>query len=368
MGMGVGGTEYWIFCRVICFDKERLRAGSFFICYRGIKRKMKNIVNININRMDIFMIMDTVLRNCNERHLARDKRHCCVKCTFDEYCPLNCQKCLDFIHNPKHAPKNAPARKYDCNHIADVYTCKYSYRYTSEMIYAFKRLQDIHNRDKLKVLSFGCGPCTDLYALEYLKQKGELKYTELFYRGIDYSKNVWKNIHTDIEAHQTNNLSIKFYYKDACSIIDAIAEGAWIPDLVIFQYVFSDMRKHTDAQEVATFIDKFADFFNNSMPLKTYIVLNDVNLGIDYGGGREYFCRLYKRLNNAIMYKGRFRDDNSRSLYYPRGYPYGDDSDGEFPENVNFFTWPREWEGRYSPFNTCASAQMLIKKEKSNDN
>ena len=61
-------------------------------------------------------------------------------------------------------------RKYDCVHMADFYTCKYSCRYTSELMYAIQRCVDIQNIDKLKVLSFECGPCTDLFALDALNR------------------------------------------------------------------------------------------------------------------------------------------------------------------------------------------------------
>jgi len=307
-------------------------------------------------------MLETILTKCNNRFNAHNCEENCSLCTYTGYCPHDCEKCLDYIHTPTHAPCDAPNRKYDCSNMADFYTCKYSCRYTSEMIYAFQRLIDLQHKTKLKVLSFGCGPCTDLFALNYLKKNNELFYDKLEYRGVDYSKDVWKNIHTDIKELQTNSISIKFFYKDACEFINTIAEGAWIPDLVVFQYVMSDMRKHSDAQAVTLFIHTFAQFANEYMPSKSYIILNDGNFGINYGGGREYFDRLYRLLDDSfIMYKGRFHNENSRSTYYPRGFPYGDDSDGEFPNNRNFFNLSR-WD-KYSPFNTCASAQMLIKKE-----
>lgn len=64
--------------------------------------------------------------------------------------------------------------------------------------------------------------------------------------------------------------------------------------------------------------------------------------------------------------KGRFCNDNSTSFYYPRGYTYGEDSAGEFPNNKNRFDLT-PWRA-YSPFDTCASAQMIIKKVINNDN
>ena len=105
----------------------------------------------------------------------------------------------------------------------------------------------------------------------------------------------------------------------------------------------------------------FAQYYNEKISEKSYMVLNDINLSTSYGGGREYFDILFGKLKNSRAHKGRFCDDNASSSYYPRGYTYGEDSDGEFPDNANLFNL-HSWE-TYSPFETCASAQMLIKKE-----
>ena len=130
------------------------------------------------------------------------------------------------------------------------------------------------------------------------------------------------------------------------------------PDqIAVFQYVFSDMKKHTNARQIQDFIDTFADYYNNKVQPQTYVILNDVNLGKDYNGGREFFDDLYGKLSDSSCKKGRFCNDNSSSPYYPRGYPYGTE---EFPCNDNFFDYT-QWSG-YSPFVTCASAQMLICK------
>ena len=309
-------------------------------------------------------MLNTILSNCD----ARYERSCeqCEDCSYGEYCPHDCEKCLDYIHNPNHAKSGAPDRKYDCTHMADFYTCKYSCRYASEIMYAIERCLDLHKIQHLKVLSFGCGPCTDLFAIHELHKMGVLSYNRLEYRGVDYSENVWQWIHKDIKAFESNNCSIKFYYRDACELINAIAAGNWTPDVIIFQYVFSDMQKHSNIQNINNFINTFAQYYNTKIKPNTYIILNDINLGRGYGGGREFFDRLLGKPNDSVFAKGRFCNDNSTSAYYPRGYTYGEDSDGEFPDNKNRFNLA-PWR-MYSPFNTCASAQMIIKKVIKNDN
>lgn len=87
-------------------------------------------------------MLETILSKCDERN---DRHGCeqCADCSYDTYCPHDCEKCLDYIHNPSHAPDGAPERKYDCTHMANVYTCKYSCRYASEIVYAVERLKDL---------------------------------------------------------------------------------------------------------------------------------------------------------------------------------------------------------------------------------
>ena len=305
------------------------------------------------------MIIDYILSGCDSRFEELNCGHC-VDCSYGDYCPYDCEKCLDYIHNPSHAPDGAPERKYDCAHMADFYTCKYACRYTSEIIYALRRFRDLINREHIKVLSFGCGPCTDLFAIDYLKRNGEMHYQSIEYRGIDYSKEVWQRIHRDIKSFENDDCRIRFFYADMCEIIHEISQGTWTPNLVVFQYVFSDMHKHTGFTGTMDFINTFSQYYNEKVPINTYMLLNDVNLGTGYGGGREYFDRLYSKLELSTVRCGRFCNDNSRSSYYPRGYTYGKDSDGEFPDNSNLFDLHR-WR-RYSPYNTCASAQMIIKK------
>lgn len=144
------------------------------------------------------------------------------------------------------------------------------------------------------------------------------------------------------------------------SLLIQLPKVVGVPNLIVFQYVFSDMEKHSDAKNINDFIETFAQYYNEKVVPNTYIILNDVNLGRGYGGGRDYFDQLRNKLCSSISRKGRFCNDNSKSIYYPRGYPYGENSDGEFPKNENRFDWS-PWE-KYSPFDTCASAQMIIKK------
>ena len=66
------------------------------------------------------------------------------------------------------------------------------------------------------------------------------------------------------------------------------------------------MEKHSDAKNINDFIETFAQYYNEKVAPNTYIILNDVNLGRGYGGGRDYFDQLRNKLCSSISRKGPF--------------------------------------------------------------
>jgi hypothetical protein len=216
------------------------------------------------------MMIGELLSTCDSRFQAERHKKSCAQCTYEGYCPhefCECEKCLELIHYPDRVAEGAPARNYDCTHMADFYVCKYACKYASELVYAFRRLKDIIPRRNLKVLSFGCGPCTDLLALDYLRWNDTYCFESLDYRGVDYGEEVWSNIHNDIKQICPDEVQVRFSYMDAQSFITRIATQVWAPDLVVFQYFFSDMYKNAGEREVRTFVNDFAEYANSRMPI-----------------------------------------------------------------------------------------------------
>ena len=144
------------------------------------------------------MLLYELIKKCDQRNLKKSSHGKCIDCNYGEACPHDCKVCLEYVHFPKRAPY---VRKYDCVHMADSYYCKYSFRYASEIVYGLRRFTDIKNKDKLKVMSVGCGPCTELAAIDYLHQVNELNYATLEFRGIDPLEDVWENIWEDIKEY-----------------------------------------------------------------------------------------------------------------------------------------------------------------------
>ena len=291
-------------------------------------------------------MINELVRLCDERY----RSHQCSSCSYGINCPHSCEKCLEYVHFPKKAPVE---RKYDCEHMADYYVCKYAHKYTSELIYAFSMLRDLQTKRHLNVLSVGCGPCTDLLALNYLVIEGTYSFTTIDYRGVEINIEVWRNIYDDVASLMPFGWSVSIIPEDICCYIDDLLQDSWKPDLIVMQYVFSDMHKHTQSQMIDAMITSLAQYVD-SCEKNTYIVCNDINLSTNYNGGREYFDKLYRKIQ-TIASPHRYHFNNSNRQNH---FDYGD----EYETNALIVSPEREIV-RYQPFMSCASAQMIIKKE-----
>lgn len=291
-------------------------------------------------------MLNGLVRLCDERYQSYQ----CESCSFGIYCPHDCEKCLEYIHFPQRAPSE---RKYDCKRMMDFYVCKYAHKYTSELIYAFLMLRDLCSKRHLNVLSIGCGPCTDLLALDYLVNEGKYCASTIDYRGVEINTEIWSNVYNDLSNMVPQDWFFEVIPEDICDCIDILFQQNWRPDLIVMQYVFSDMHKHTQSQKISTMISSLAQYID-SCERNTYVVCNDINLSIDFDGGREYFDQLHDRMcaQSAIH---RFHFNNSNK---PRHYNYGD----EFETN-DLLVFPSDDLDCYQPYKSCASAQMIIKKE-----
>ena len=228
-------------------------------------------------------------------------------------------------------------------------------KYASEIVYGLSCFAEIRNKKKLKIMSVGCGPCTELAAIDYLEEKGILNYEELQYRGIDPLGNVWNRIWDDIIKYFGDG--INFYQNDILELVDIIVNHSWVPDVLIFQYVFSDMYKHSNIVEITKFIDKLSFFLNSCVEKPIYILCNDINLSTSYGGGREFFDILESRISSPKIVRRMHFDNVNKD----RHYDYGD----EYSSNALVFDEiSYEIKRAYNPFDSCASAQILIKKDR----
>ena len=292
-------------------------------------------------------MLTEIVSACDRRHT--NKTGFCLTCTYRRYCPNNCGRCLHFIHTPTATPT---PRKYDCIRMADYYVCKYAHKYTSELYWALDNIKDLKDKPSLKVLSIGCGPCTDLFSLNLLQQNGEYHFENLEYIGIDINLKIWKRVLSDIRTFLPAQYTFKVIEADICSYIDTIVAEQWHPDIIILQYVFSDIQKNNDEQVIAHLIQSLGRYIR-LLEVNAYIVCNDINLSTRWNGGREYFDQLQREVDDCTDYRTlHFNNSNKQSHF-----EYGSERSSnrlavDIPSNLN----------KYEPYTSCASAQMIIKK------
>lgn len=284
------------------------------------------------------MPINQLVNSCNA-HYSRPK--VCSKCKHE--CPGSCDQCLKTIHFT-----SGVERRYDCPNISLYYVCKYIYRYSSEITYLMRNI-DFDGIDKFKILSIGCGPCTDLFGvLNHMIEKKDFK--DIYYVGVELNE-IWKTIHgtiKDILDEFGFPAKLYFYYNDIFDVFETIKTK---PNLLFFQYLLSDMVSY--GYDVEDFLKKVVHNIFIKMPEPSYLIVNDINLN---KRGRDYFdvlaSDIQKIHENVRITKFHFK--NNQRWFYTYGILH--------PENEILTPIPGEIITKFDPWDFCASAQLLIEK------
>lgn len=302
------------------------------------------------------MLIDEMLEYCKNDY--SNKKRACTDCNHPCKCPGDCSECLRQIHYD-HCDTNA-RHSYDCRFISDYYVCKYSFKYTSEIIYALRQdeVSYLQDKSKLNVLSIGCGPCTDLFALDYLKNTEEYNFDKLKYIGVDLLPQPWERLHNEIKGYYPNDPEIitGFAYNNINNVIPILIDKEFKADLIIMNYLLSDFHKYGGQRSVLDFLNNLVYYINNICP-DTAIVINDINLDCSRGGGRDYFDTLYRKLACLGFHCCKLHFKNSvRGNQYNYGDQYFSNDLLFDPRFVNEYY-------NFDPYKSCASAQIIIYKE-----
>lgn len=286
------------------------------------------------------MGVENLVYYCNDLYNNADVECGCKECGNN--CKGSCEKCLDSIHFGDN-------RRYDCRNIMNYYVCKYSYKYLSEIGNIFYLNNFIEQKQKINIISIGCGPCTDLMGINQYIDNNELD-VKLKYRGIDLNEN-WKYIHSfiknDLEEHD-----IKFLYDDVFNVFNRRNNiGSY--DILFLQYLISDMIKYNDTDNMRIFIDNLVKKIILYMPVGSLIIINDIN----HKKARDYYELILNKMNQeGIIYEcERLHFDNSARLNH---YNYG----LEYDDNDLICNVPIEIQMEYNPWMFCSSAQLIIKR------
>ena len=124
----------------------------------------------------------------------------------------------------------------------------------------------------------------------------------------------------------------------------------------ILDHVLSDFHKYGGEISVLDFLNKLVYYIVNVCP-DTAIVINDINLASSLGGGRDYFDTLYRKLSHSGFRCCQLHFKNSvRGNQYNYGGQYFSNDLLFDPRFVNKYH-------SFAPYESCASAQIIIYKE-----
>ncbi len=296
------------------------------------------------------MLIKEILEYCDKDYLHKSCE--CPDCNHPNMCPGNCGDCLKQIHFKSNIPQ--ARHSYDCVNLVNYYVCKYALKYTSEIYNALYGLGKIASAEKLKVLSIGCGPCTDLFALDIMRKRGHYSFEKVEYLGVEPLAS-WSRIHNKI-AQYDEDFSVHFEYSDIQRVLPILKNEGFEADVIIMNYLLSDFHKYGGQENVLDFLDELVYYIEKVCP-NTVIIINDINLECSRGGGRDYFDTLFWKLQPMGFQCSRRHFNNSnRENHYHYGIEY----------SSNNLVFPDKVIGKYinySPFETCASAQIIIYKE-----
>lgn len=259
---------------------------------------------------------------------------------------------------------NGNIRDYDCQNMIYYYCGRFSLKHLGEL---FMLLQRISHRipNNPRIFSIGCGPCTDLFAFEKYIKHNKLN-EKIKYHGIE--KNVlWKEIHNFIIKHgKRHKLS-----KIEVSYLDAIREFQEVvrimkeeqPNVILFQYVLSDIAKYYPVDLVKRFSEKFVEKAFEILPKSTMIIFNDTNVT------QEYAKRNPDEIKGRIFLEHlseRFWTNRNISVikYY---FPYKDDPSLKFGAahsdfRVDFSNIPEDLINYFEMWDEYRSAQLVLIK------
>lgn len=236
--------------------------------------------------------LDQILAYCKDAYINRpccqDSNSCknSQKCASRSCC--NCEECVKDIHHFRNS-----ALDYNCIHQTYFYVMKFFYRYASEIaIPLIKYSRNLDNLDKIKVVSIGCGPSSELYGIKaFLCAKRS--NAEIEYYGFDRNE-IWSDVQNQNQRIFSND-SVQYSTGDAFGFI----KQGERTNLLVLNYVLSDLARHNDSDDITDFINQLQIII--SQKLVDYILFNDIYLTYETRTAYSLIIRLIKELKSTTI-------------------------------------------------------------------
>lgn len=291
-----------------------------------------------------------VLNTCGCEDGCTHPRGTCPSSRGNSKCWSNC---FNEIYQPENHTNGR--LKYNCPKLVNQYVYRALDKQASEILYALENFckNKLNHYESFEILSLGCGPATELIAIEHFN-KINLLNKSINYYGIDV-ETTWNVIHKKIQEYIENDIyinSVHSRYDDVINVLNSDVLSNKKFNLILLNYLISSLI--ADRNDV-----KINEIFNNITRLiiknqisDCIVIINDVNLDIR---GRDTFINLLEAFQsngvNIFAYKQKCflnnRWNNGGELYGER-----------YSNNQTIFK--THYEKTAFPNNTCTSAQLLI--------
>ena len=284
---------------------------------------------------------------CDEFYQAHKKEiGSCPNCSHENRnCLGNCKSCLEEL-----TWNNLERKNYNCEKLAAYYVCKFLNKFASEILYLLtnEKIEAILNTyNEFNILSLGCGPASDIIAIDAFIRQVLNKTININYTGIDIACK-WQYIHEKIcqEIISFNYQPPKFDYEDVTKKILEIDVSN--TNIMIIENLFSALIRTKNTDEMALFLDNLANLISQ-MPKNSIVLINDINSCYLYRD--EWLSIVEKiRMRREIKYNTLFFDKNYGHIEWEKHY--SDDLKFYYPESFD--------KQAYESWNTCTSVQLFI--------
>lgn len=296
------------------------------------------------------MLINELTIYCDKNYMSSCAGSCMRynQCNHAIMCPGGCSNCLHEIHFPE---KDSDRCDYDCVKLIDFYVCRYTHKYASEILYLIERSRILNDMRTYKILSLGCGGCSDLIAFDTFAADKNIAYI-----GIVINK-LWEHVHNFIHKYRDNSNGRKKFIKNF-GYFDAIKTMQTKPqcNVLVLNYVLSSIHRSTPGKTM-NFLRALYAFMTNQKLNRPFVFLfNDIN-HVFYG--RNDLDRMIYALQNFYgerisiqsFYFDYKNDDNGKV------YCYGTKHD----TSVLRYSLPYKLRiSQYGIREFCTSAQVLI--------
>ena len=288
-------------------------------------------------------MIDEIVKYCHEQY--QNKPLFCENC--DElFCTKGCKQCLKDIHFDPNCHRN-----YDCSNMCYYYVCQDMYKYATEMVYLWHDLiTRFVGKDKLfpalDICSIGCGPCSELIALEeyYFKKGISVPFN---FVGFEI-ESTWKELQDFIKAKSSFSNSIVFESTDVFQYYETHDK----PNVIVLNYMLSNMLKN-NSNDFKPFLNSLYSLFTD-IP-KGVLLINDINIGKYDTQVRYYYDAIIESLRHTNKIQvGCFHFKDTLNNYYV----YGE----QRAKSELLFQVPEIISSTFDTNTECHSAQLLIVK------